>query len=90
MRATIRLYIAEKGATIMATCTFFGHRDCPETIKPKLREVLINLITNHSVERKYLQQKIRTVSGRDFAAHGTHAGFGNLHPAETGGWIVMF
>ena len=34
----------------MAACTFFGHRDCPETIKAKLREVLVDLITNHGVD----------------------------------------
>ena len=38
----------------MSTCTFFGHRDCPETIKPKLREVLVELITNHSVDMFYV------------------------------------
>ena len=38
----------------MATCTFFGHRDCPDTIKPKLREVLIDLITNHGADVFYV------------------------------------
>lgn len=38
----------------MATCTFFGHRDCLEAIKPRLREVLVNLITNHSVDMFYV------------------------------------
>ena len=38
----------------MAVCTFFGHRDCPETIKPRLREVLIDLITNHGVDMFYV------------------------------------
>ena len=38
----------------MAACTFFGHRDCPETVKPKLREVLIDLITNHDVDMFYV------------------------------------
>lgn len=38
----------------MATCTFFGHRNCPETIKPKLREVLIDLINNRSVDMFYV------------------------------------
>ena len=33
----------------MSACTFYGHRDCPETVKPKLREVLVDLITNHGV-----------------------------------------
>ena len=39
---------------IMANCTFFGHRDCPESIKPKLREVLVDLITNHGVDMFYV------------------------------------
>ena len=38
----------------MAACTFFGHRDCPETIKPKLREVLVDLITNYDVDMFYV------------------------------------
>ena len=38
----------------MAICTFFGHRDCPETIKPRLREVLIDLITNKGVDTFYV------------------------------------
>lgn len=38
----------------MAGCTFFGHRDCPETIKPKLREAIVALITNHDVDMFYV------------------------------------
>ena len=38
----------------MVACTFFGHRACPETIKPKLRETLINLITNYEVDMFYV------------------------------------
>lgn len=38
----------------MCVCTFFGHRDCPTSIKPKLREVLIDLIEHHSVARFYV------------------------------------
>ena len=38
----------------MASCTFFGHRDCPETIKSKLRETLIDMITNHDVDMFYV------------------------------------
>ena len=34
----------------MAACTFFGHRECPDSIKPKLREVLIEVISNHDVD----------------------------------------
>ena len=38
----------------MAVCTFFGHRDCPETIKPRLREVLVDLIANKGVDTFYV------------------------------------
>ena len=38
----------------MSACTFFGHRDCPESIKPQLREMLVNLIENHAVDTFYV------------------------------------
>ena len=38
----------------MAVCTFFGHRECPDTIKPKLRETLVDLIVNHGVDMFYV------------------------------------
>lgn len=38
----------------MAVCTFFGHRECPDAIKPKLREVLADLIVNHGVDMFYV------------------------------------
>lgn len=38
----------------MSSCTFFGHRDCPVSIKSKLRKVLVELITNHSVDMFYV------------------------------------
>ena len=38
----------------MPACTFFGHRDCPDTIKPQLREVLNDLIANHGVTVFYV------------------------------------
>ena len=38
----------------MPSCTFFGHRDCPETIKSKLREVLVDLITTQRVDMFYV------------------------------------
>lgn len=33
---------------------FFGHSECPETIKPKLCEVLIDQITSHDVDIFYV------------------------------------
>ena len=38
----------------MAVCTFFGHRDCPESVKPRLREVLVDLIINQEVDTFYV------------------------------------
>ena len=38
----------------MAICTFFGHRECPGTIRPKLQEVLIDLIVNQNVTMFYV------------------------------------
>ena len=35
-------------------CTFFGHHDCPQEIKSKLCEVLIDLITNQAVDMFYV------------------------------------
>lgn len=38
----------------MPSCTFFGHRDCPEEIKPKLRDTLVDLINNQGVDMFYV------------------------------------
>lgn len=38
----------------MAVCTFFGHRDCPAAVKPKLRAELVELIERYGVERFYV------------------------------------
>jgi len=36
------------------TCTFFGHRDAPEEIQPKLEKAIIDLIENHNVNKFYV------------------------------------
>lgn len=41
----------------MSACTFFGHHDCPSVMKPKLREVLVDLIENHVVDMFYVGQQ---------------------------------
>ena len=33
----------------MVSCTFFGHRDCPSSIKEKLQEEIERLISHHRV-----------------------------------------
>ena len=38
----------------MKTCTFFGHRDCPGSVKPYLRAALVELIERHGVEQFYV------------------------------------
>lgn len=38
----------------MSACTFFGHRDCPASIKPKLRAVMEELIVRYGVDRFYI------------------------------------
>jgi len=41
-------------ADIMSTCTFFGHSYCPETVKPRLRETLVDLIETQGVDVFYV------------------------------------
>ena len=41
----------------MSVCTFFGHHDCPTEVKSKLREILTDLIENHSVDVFYVGNK---------------------------------
>ena len=41
----------------MSACTFFVHRDCPSSIKLKLRKVLIDLIESHAVDMFYVGQQ---------------------------------
>ena len=38
----------------MAVCTFFGHRDCPASVGPKLRATLAELITRQGVDTFYV------------------------------------
>ena len=38
----------------MGACTFFGHRDCPSSIKGKLYEEVERLICNHGVDTFYV------------------------------------
>lgn len=38
----------------MAVCTFFGHRDCPESIRMDLQSQVEDLIINHGVDLFYV------------------------------------
>ena len=38
----------------MAVCTFFGHHDCPASVKEKLRETIRDLIENCGVSMFYV------------------------------------
>lgn len=53
---TIRIFcdtIQHTEVYTVAICTFFGHRDCPETIRPLLRKTLESLI-EHQVDTFYI------------------------------------
>lgn len=41
----------------MSVCTFFGHRDCPAEVELRLRQVLVDLIENQSVDTFYVGNK---------------------------------
>lgn len=38
----------------MPVCTFFGHRDCPSSIKLKLRDAIVDLIEKQRVDTFYV------------------------------------
>ncbi|MBE5794646.1 MAG: DUF1273 domain-containing protein [Clostridiales bacterium] len=38
----------------MPTCTFFGHRDCPDSIRPNLQKAIIRLIVQEGVDTFYV------------------------------------
>lgn len=38
----------------MPTCTFFGHEDCPDTVRGNLQLVLRKLVTDYGVEMFYV------------------------------------
>lgn len=38
----------------MVSCTFFGHKDCPDAVRCNLQEAIIELITNQGVEMFYV------------------------------------
>ena len=38
----------------MSACTFFGHRDCPDSLKQSIRAVIIDLITNRGIDMFYV------------------------------------
>lgn len=39
---------------LLSVCAFFGHRDCPETVKPALRDAIERLITDYGVDTFYV------------------------------------
>lgn len=38
----------------MASCTFFGHRDCPDCIKPLLQSAIRNMVQHNAVTMFYV------------------------------------
>lgn len=59
----------------MSVCTFFGHRDCPSSIEPNLKQALIHLIDAQSVDTFYVgNHGAFDAMVRTFHSGGTHAG----------------
>lgn len=38
----------------MSTCTFFGHRDCPEAVRAQVKRAVEELISHHGVDTFYV------------------------------------
>ncbi len=38
----------------MPACTFFGHRDCPAGVKPRLRAAVVEMMERYGVDRFYV------------------------------------
>ena len=60
----------------MAVCTFFGHRDCPASIKPILRAVVVELIEQHCVDRFFVGRQ----GAFDAMAHSVLQELAEVHP----------
>ncbi len=60
----------------MRICTFFGHRDCPNTVKVKLQKVLEDLIINHHVNTFYVGHQGQF----DALVYHTLQEFKRIHP----------
>ena len=41
----------------MGACTFFGHGDCPDDLRPLLKNVILNLIATHGVNMFYVDHQ---------------------------------
>ena len=51
------ILVKNRGDIKMSACTFFGHRDTPEAIKPRLREAIVELIEKYGVTTFYIGDK---------------------------------
>ena len=38
----------------MPTCTFFGHRDCPDSLRPSLQQAIVRLIVEEGMDTFYV------------------------------------
>ncbi len=60
----------------MAACTFFGHRECSASIKPKLRAVVVELIVRYGVDRFFVGRQ----GAFDAMAHSVLQELAEVHP----------
>ena len=75
----------------MYSCTFIGHHNAPETIKPYLKSQIINLIKNQNVNTFYfgthgnfdfMVKKTLTALQRDYPQINIHEVFAYLPPKD--------
>lgn len=61
----------------MLSCTFFGHRDCPDTVRRELKRVLEELIVEQGVQMFYVGDKGQF----DAIVHGVLRELAQQYPA---------
>ena len=69
----------------MASCTLFGHRDCPDSIRPKLHAALISLI-EEGIDTFYLGNQGRF----DAMAYAELAKLAEDHPRIRFGVVLAY
>lgn len=52
--SAVRPFSFYGGFTEMTACTFFGHRDCPDEIRPQIYKAITDLIVNKGVDVFYV------------------------------------
>ena len=70
----------------MSVCTFFGHRDCPDCLRPRLREAVKELIRDAGVDTFYVGNQGRF----DAMALGVLRELGRVYPHIRYGVVLAY